>query len=203
MVFGQTAPATQTAKADASPPTSLKWYAEIAKQRGLTSTGAIDTPEAEPVRPLKELIAKSLVIDGAVQSVTVDWSDGFQVFTWYRIKVFIRGPEPSWRGVVHMGEIPKSLPHAESDEIYLRLYGGTAVVDGITITMDYGEPKLVVGSRYLFFLEPLINKAYVSTYQSEPVMLDSGGLIDHSYKRNFSRRFDQLQSFQDVVSVAK
>jgi len=95
----------QTEKTTA-PPTSLKWYAEMAKQHGLTSTGTLDVPEGTSVRPLKELVAKSLVVDGVVQSVTVDWSDGYQIFTWYRIKVFSRGQEPSWIGVLTSAKSP-------------------------------------------------------------------------------------------------
>ena len=192
----------QTEKTTA-PPTSLKWYAEIAKQRGLTSTGTLDVPEGTSVRPLKELVAKSLVVDGVVQSVTVDWSDGYQIFTWYRIKVFSRGQEPSWRGVVNFGEVPKSLPPAASDEILFRRPGGIAVVDGIRIENQCDEPTLVVGDRYLFFLEPLRDNAFVSTFQSEPIRLDGSGLIDHSYKRDFARRFDQFHSPQDVQAFAK
>jgi hypothetical protein len=151
---------------------------------------------------LKELILQSLIVDGEVLSSTVDASDGFEIYTWYRVRVLSRGPEPSWVGVVNGGDVPESLPRPNDGEILVRLHGGTVVVDGITITQD-DKPQLTIGSRYLFFLEPLRDGAFVPTYQSWPVELNDNGIINHASHSKFAQRFDRFQTLQDLLGYAK
>jgi hypothetical protein len=192
---GQSAPPT-------APPTSLKWYAEKAKLRGDTTVERGNLVGGDAPRPLKELVKQSLVVDGKVESSTVDASDGYHIFTWYKIKVLTKGATPEWRGVFNRGSVPDTVEHVHGDEFLLRLTCGAVVIDGVTVTQQ-GQAPLTVDKRYVFFLEPLTDNAYVTAYQSTPVELDEKGLLIHSPHSAFSQRLQQFQSVQDVLAYSK
>ena len=201
-------PLTILAKAQTQPiGGTLAWRAQIAKDRGLKSITMGGSHENDLQMNLREQLHNSLVIDGEVESSTVDASDGASIYSWYRVKVIARGPTPTWVVQGHEGRIPASLKSVGEGEILVRLDCGSVVVDGITIT-EVREPSLTLGKRYLLFLEPYEistrpTELFVSTLQTEPTELDRDGSIVHARKSSFTDKLANFTSIKDVLDYGK
>jgi hypothetical protein len=190
---------------------TLQWHANRAKSAGQTSyefgpdqVGFDYTPK------LTEIIKNNLLVDGLVESSFVEApSNAFSIFTWYKIKVLSRGQEPSVSRMAVKNEIPEQLRMLGPDEIIVRAFGGTAIVDGVTLTV-WGEPRLTIGKRYLFFLDSRLvyvpdsmshQSAYDIGFMTRPLLVDEQGKIQHpSEKTTFLR---SVEGFQDVDGLER
>lgn len=184
-------------------PSSLRWYAQIAKTRGQSVLDLVSTETYDYSPSLTESLRKDLLVKGTVLSQTVDYSNGFEIFRWYRVRVLSRGPERTFVNNLEHASIPDSVKHVGSDEIMVRVHGGTAVIDGITITQP-GLPTLKDGQSYAFFLDKTPFGFYTLGFETTPVAITSNGSLDASSGGNkrFVRQLRAYHSYEDVQQLA-
>lgn len=185
-------------------PSSLAWYAQIAKQRG-QKTLILSNPETHDYTPLfHDTVKGSLLIEGTVTESAIDASDGFSIFHWYTID-----PQNKYqRADLHTKNIPHNgvpvLRPNRPGELVVRVKGGTVSVDGVSITQP-GPPAMEKGRSYLLFLTPTSEGFYELSFMTRPIPLDSAGKIDHASVGNsrFSRQLVPFGSFSDIRSFAE
>jgi hypothetical protein len=156
---------------------------------------------------LAETATHSLPVDGVVEtSVVYGAPDSINVETWYKVKVLWRGPEPSVHPATVKETVPEQLRDLGQDEILVMRIGGTAVVDGVSIT-EWAEKPLAAGQRYLFFLDSLKDAGAYMTGLTEPVEVDEQGNLVHPAKKTvFSwsiagfRDADELERFVQQIT---
>ena len=184
-------------------PSSLRWYAQIAKAHGQSSLELSSTETHDYSPPLTDSLRKDLLVKGVVISQTVDFSDGFKIFRWYKVRVLSQGPNRSFVNKLAHASLPDLAKHIESDEIIVRVHGGTAVVDGVTITQP-GPPALKNGEQYAFFVNRTPFGFYTPGFGTAPVAITSAGHLDVASGSNtqFSRQLRAYHSFEDVQQLA-
>ena len=189
------------ARAQAPLAGTLQWQANRARAQGSSTAEIVLGIESFDYTPtLSDIAKQSLFVDGLVESsIVVATPDAFDVQTWYRVKVLARGQQPSANRVAaKVFKIPEQLRDLQSDEIAVRTVGGTAVVDGISIT-ETAEPPLTVGARYLFFLDPTTQPSIYDPTLAPPVQIDKGGTILHPAKKtNFSRSIEGYRDAEEL-----
>ncbi len=184
-------------------PSSLRWYAGIAKAHGQSTLnlGSTETHDYSP--PLAESLRKDLLVKGLVVSQTVDASDGFTIFQWYRVRVLSHGPDRPLATSVERGSVPGIAKNLNTDEILIRVHGGTTMVDGVSITQP-GPPMLREGQQYTFFLNKTSLGFYTLGFSTTPVAISPDGSLDVSSagSKLFARQLRAYHSYEDVQQVA-
>ncbi len=185
-------------------PSSLRWYANIARSRGQTSLELASTETHDYSPPLAESLQKDLLIKGTVLSRFVDASDGFRVYRWYRVRVLSQGPSKTTVSASEHASVPPSLRGGSGvNEILVRVSGGTTVIDGISITQP-GPAALNLNQDYAFFLERTSSGFYTLGFATTPVALNADGSFNLPPVggRLFIRQLRAYRSYQDVQQLA-
>ena len=184
-------------------PSSLRWYAEIAKAHGQSSVDLASTETHDYSPSLTESLRKDVLVKGIVVSQTLDWSDGFKIFRWYRVRVLSHGPDRAFTNTLEHASIPNSAKNIGSDEILIRVHGGTAVIDGVAISQP-GPLALKDGQQYAFFVNKTSFGFYTLGFETTPVAINSAGSFDFSSSGNklFTRQLRAYHSFEDVQQLA-
>jgi len=190
---------TTQSQPPSAPPSSLAWYAQIAKARGQSHIEIANTPEADYTSPLGETMRHSIVVRARVSAATVDWSDGFQIFRWYVVAPQDRfdGPEVAPDRAARAAK--PALKAAAPGELVVRVRGGTAVVGEVSITMP-GPAALARGRDYLLFLTPAPDGFFELSFATQPVVLDEAGNIDAGAlgSSTFARELARYRSFAEL-----
>jgi len=186
-------------------PSSLAWYAQLARQRGQTSITLASGETHDYTPPLSDTLRKSLVLRGIVVEHTTDTSDGFKIRQFYRIHVLAQGAKkPSASTAAVSVQPPTHFQTPSSGEIILYTDGGTAVIDGVSITQP-GPALLQIQKPYLFFLTPQSNGIYTLSFNTKPLPLDGQGKIDFSSagSSKFVQQLRPFQSYSDVEAMSE
>ena len=183
---------------------TLQWYANRAKSGGQTSYAfGPDEGKFDYTPKLEEIVKSYLLVDGVVESTFVyALNNSTHIETWYKIRVLSRGQEPSIimpASAKMKMAIPEQLGIFDSDEVALCEFGGSAVIDGVSLTAR-GEPPLIMGKRYLFFLDSTaVSNAYTNGSVTRPVLVDENGTIQHpSKKTTYLRSIDGFRDLDEL-----
>ena len=184
-------------------PSSLRWYAGIAKAHGQSSVNLASTATHDYSPSLAESLRKDNLIRGVVVSQSIDSYDGFAIYRWYRVRVLSRGPDRTFINFLQHAFVPNTAKNVGADEVMVRISGGTAVVDRVTITQP-GLPALKDGQQYLFFANKTSFSFYTLGSETTPVAITSDGSLDFSSAGNklFARQLRAYHSYEDVQQLA-
>jgi hypothetical protein len=108
----------------------------------------------EKISSLDEALSTyHVVIAIPVASVT-QLVDSNHIYTWYKLKAVERlVPHPNPE--VPTISIPQALLPVGADEIVIRVPQGTVTIDGVRVTAEDPDSRLLtLNDRYLFFLSP-------------------------------------------------
>jgi len=186
---------------------TLQWTANRAKAAGQSTYTFGPVLENFDYTPkLAQVVNDDLLVSGMVESSFVEAvPTSFNIQTWYKIKVQMRGPEPSAKNRL-MGDakIPDVLQPLASDEVIVCVLGGTAEIEGVTLTQIV-DPPLTLGKRYLLFLEPMTTgAAYHIGFMTTPVLVDERGKIEHPDKVTpFLRSIDWVHDVEELKRYVK
>lgn len=186
-------------------PSSLAWWAQVAQERGqkAITLGTGETQDYTP--PLIETLRQNLVLRGTVVEHTTDTSDGFKIRQFYKIHVLAQGPNRRPASTSSISVRPPShFQGSSSDELILYTDGGTAIVDGVTITQP-GPDILEAQKTYLFFLTRGSNGIYMLGFNTKPLLLDAQGNIDFTTAgvSKFVRQLRSAHSYSDLEVMAQ
>ena len=179
-------------------PSSLAWYASIAKARGQKEISIVSMESHDYTPPLDRTAQNSLLLRGSIAAAIIS-SDGFHIYQWYRIKVISRGHTNPSRETAVLSDIPASLGPLQSDDVILRIPGGTELVDGVAVTQD-GPSPLTVGQTYLLFAVPTNGPFYHLSLNTHPIPLDATGhlLSTKEHPSTFDRQMEGFALYDDV-----
>ncbi len=152
----QSAPGSEPARG------SLAWHATKARNEGKSAVTLGPTifeyPESEP--SLDEALVRSTVLVASLLESKTSTTE-FQILTWRKYRIVERlamqsrelPPQLDQNWQAELALAPKSMLPLASDEFLTDDYGGTAKIDGVTITMTRdGTQDLPVGGRHLVFV---------------------------------------------------
>lgn len=145
---------------------SIKWHAKKGRLEG-KETVVLQAPFVEYANELNSfdsltktfaaIVAQPVKIKSHITSTNELYRDN-EIRTWYKFKIH----EKLSHDVLpqcsicdsSMEEIPEEMLPLDSDEILIQTYGGTVVVDGVTVSMvDRDMPRFLKSHRYLLFLQ--------------------------------------------------
>lgn len=140
---------------------SLAWRAQKAHKEGKSEiTLPMIVEYGEPPASLEmALMDNTVVVAKLLDSKTVAYET--HISTWRKYKTVSRlstqaqelTPEASQSWDTGLGRAPKSLLPLLADEFLMEDFGGTAIIDGVKVTVQGdGTQSLLPGSIYLMFL---------------------------------------------------
>ncbi|WP_263386031.1 hypothetical protein [Granulicella arctica] len=189
-------------------PTSLRWYAEIAKQRGQSAIQIGHIAQPMQQRTPHEVVQQNDLVLGTIESSS-QTNDDFVVFTWYRLRLagtattrlhMTASSDP--REKTAEIAIPTAYKNLGENEILVRVRGGSTKVDGVAITQNTSV-QMALNRKYLLFLKPLIGHVYEYGAETEPLPSKEDGTLALSSGSQFSKQFEKYPNVPSLFSEAR
>ncbi len=148
-------PQQSSSASSSAEPGSIKWHAQRAQEQGATSI-TIPAPRGmfEKISSLDQALSTYHVVIGTPIASLTQVLDSHHVYTWYKLRILeslVPHPNPEVPAV----SIPEALLPINANEIVVHVPQGTVTVDGIRITVNDPDSRLLtLHEKYLFFLSP-------------------------------------------------
>ncbi len=166
-------------------PGSLNWYAQTAQAQGASSYSFPAGIFEYFIPPTwNDVLAEnSFVIVEPVESKSYAENYGGPedntIITWYRFRVieFLSRKD----AVISVPAPPADMTPAQANEIILSKYGGSLVINGVTLTsVDFQFPEFVAGQRYLIiyhYMDPTTKDVDAAMGGDGIFTIDSSGIM--------------------------
>lgn len=133
-------------------PTTLEARIKPAKERGLKKV-VFPTPQSRPaaLAGLEDALTRfAVVIAEPIEKITLRL-DPWSIHSFYRLKILERlNDAPAWDCCVSK-DMSDQLPALDEGELYLQVYGGTVMIEGIEVTIRE-KFRPVLHEKHLLFL---------------------------------------------------
>jgi len=133
-------------------PGTLQWHAQQAKSKGKASAEIVEFPGLSDQSNLDEAVERYTVVTAIPIASAVQPETG-TILTWHKFRVVsVLSKASKCEPCDPAPNIPPRLLPLLPSEIAVPLEGGTARVDGVTITVRAAAPRLEMNQLYLLFL---------------------------------------------------
>jgi hypothetical protein len=186
-------------------PGTLAWWAEVAKQKGLqqASFGGPSEDDADNLALDTARARFGFIIGTPVEQLTSADSNSRHIITWYKIRVqtVLKAPPPCAE-CSGADAVPAKLALSGND-IALELFGGTATINGVRLTENWGTKSLPSKDKtYLFVLRAGPNHGVYLAGPTSYVQVNQDGTFATAHDRN-ARLPNQILAQRTVDSLSK
>jgi hypothetical protein len=178
---------------------TVEWHVQQAKAKGETKVSLAQFPGMGQESNLDQALEYSTIVSAIPISSAVQIGKD-TIFTWYKFKImsFLSKAERCDPPCNSAPIPPSSLLPLAPDEIAIPFGGGTAVVDGVTVTVSAERSHFKANEKYILFLD--------SSADSSQVFFLGGGGHQWAFKVEgrgelYDESFRSSQLAQQVMTL--